>query len=175
MSPSWQLRLPSKRATERLGALLARFMRGGEIVALIGDLGVGKTVLVRGLARGLGLSPEQVASPTFTLVHEYPGPVRLIHVDLYRIDDDKEIRQLGIEEYYNPHTVIAIEWADRLTAHLPPDHLAIHLEHVSPSTRRATIAAHGPRSQRVLNQIRLLNRTSCDTRDEDQDNHDEAP
>lgn len=160
MSISWQLRLHSTRATERLGSQLARFMMGGEVVALIGDLGVGKTVLVRGIARGLALSPEQVTSPTFTLIHEYPGSVRLVHVDLYRIDDDTALRQLGLDEYYDEHTVVVVEWADRLASDLPPDHLAIRLEHVSLSTRRATITAHGPRSQKVLNQARASDRAS---------------
>ena len=151
-------RLRSVRATEAFGRTIARELSGGEIIALTGELGAGKTVLVRGIAAGLGVSPQYVTSPTFTLIHEYHGRLRLVHADLYRIDHQAELESIGLFEYDNPTTTVIVEWADRLGQELPPDHLKIHLDHSTKLVRQITIIPHGLRSQLLFQ--RLMRQTS---------------
>ena len=104
----------SESETEALGAVLAKDLRPGDVVALTGDLGAGKTAFVRGLARGLSLDPGQVSSPTFALVHEYRGGrLPLFHVDLYRLSG-AEAEDLGLDELGVADGVLAIEWPERL-------------------------------------------------------------
>jgi len=105
----------SESETAAVGRDLAASLVAGSVVLLHGDLGAGKTALVRGLAEGLGAPPEEVSSPTFTLMQEYRGGrVVLVHVDLYRLDDPREIDDLGLEELTIEGGVTAIEWPDRL-------------------------------------------------------------
>ena len=104
----------SETETGEVGRKLASTLEPGAVVLLVGDLGAGKTALVRGLAEGLGVPPEEVSSPTFTLMQEYRGGrVPLIHVDLYRLNDPREIDDLGLEEL-GMESVLAIEWAEKL-------------------------------------------------------------
>jgi tRNA threonylcarbamoyladenosine biosynthesis protein TsaE len=103
----------SDEETAALGARLAQELRAGAVIHLFGDLGAGKTVFVRGLAQGLGLDPDEVSSPTFTLIQEYRGGrVTLYHVDLYRLEG-AEVRDLGLDAL-TADGVLAIEWANRL-------------------------------------------------------------
>jgi tRNA threonylcarbamoyladenosine biosynthesis protein TsaE len=102
----------SEAETESLGARFAPELQAGDVVLLYGDLGAGKTAFVRGLARGLGANPDEVSSPTFTIVQEYHGRVTLYHVDLYRLEP-AEIDDLGLEDLICGDGVVAIEWADR--------------------------------------------------------------
>ena len=150
----WAITLRSAQATERLGRAIGHQLRGGEIIALTGELGAGKTVLTKGMAAALGISPEQVTSPTFTLIHEHAGHPRLVHADLYRISHLEELRSLGFEEYSDPSTVVVIEWADRMGTELPQDCLAVHLAHAKRYHRLATVKAHGPLSRALLKRIR---------------------
>jgi tRNA threonylcarbamoyladenosine biosynthesis protein TsaE len=104
----------SSAETESLGEAWAREVRPGWVIALSGDLGAGKTQLVKGLARGLGVT-SRVHSPTFTLVNEYiGGRLRLFHLDLYRLDTPGQIHGAGLDEYLKPEGVAVIEWAERL-------------------------------------------------------------
>jgi len=104
----------SESDTETLGTVLARDLRPGDVIALSGDLGAGKTAFVRGLARGLSVDPHEVSSPTFALVHEYRGGrLPLFHVDLYRLTS-AEAEDLGLAELGVEDGVLAIEWPDRL-------------------------------------------------------------
>jgi len=97
-----------------VGRELAATLSAGDVVLLYGDLGAGKTAFVRGLAEGLGVAPAEVSSPTFTLVQEYRGGrVTLVHVDLYRLNDPREIDDLGLEEI-GADAVLSIEWAEKL-------------------------------------------------------------
>ncbi len=123
-------------------------------MALYGELGTGKTTLVRGLARGLDIPPQLVGSPSFVLVREYRGRFPLAHADLYRLESEEDVQHLGLSEYFDGRTVVVIEWADKGASALPPDRLAVHLSHHSPSTRTVTLTATGPQSRRVLRELR---------------------
>lgn len=102
----------SPAETEHAGTLLGERLHAGDVVLLVGDLGAGKTTFVRGVARGTG-SRADVASPTFQLVRVYPGRVQLAHIDLYRIENSSELRDLGLDELADSGAVV-VEWGDRL-------------------------------------------------------------
>jgi tRNA threonylcarbamoyladenosine biosynthesis protein TsaE len=131
----------SEAETEALAAELAAAFRGGEVVLLSGELGAGKTVFVRGLARGVGADPEEVVSPTFVLLTRYPGRLTLHHADLYRLVGGGDDLELGLEELPGPRGVLAIEWAERLSGHPwdPAVAIRVTLEHAGDDTRRVRI------------------------------------
>jgi tRNA threonylcarbamoyladenosine biosynthesis protein TsaE len=129
----------SDAETEALGAQLGGSLKGGEVVLLSGDLGAGKTVFVRGLARGLGLDPDEVASPTFVLLTTYPGARPLHHADLYRLHGNGDETELGLEELPGPNGVLAIEWAERLSFRPWSTCVEVHLSHAGDDARRVVI------------------------------------
>ena len=134
--------LPDAAATGRAGAALARLVRGGDAIALVGDLGAGKTTLVAGLVAELG--GGAAASPTFSLVNEYPagrpGGLIVWHVDLYRIERAAELVELGLDDVIGDRRgIVIVEWADRFAV-LPPDHLRVELAHAGD---RRTLGATG--------------------------------
>ncbi len=128
-----------------MGAWLAP----GDVVALNGELGSGKTEFVHGLAQGLEVPPDLVASPSFTLVHEYPGRVLLVHLDLYRLEDLPARVLPDLEEYLAGHRVVVAEWARRLAPLLPGDYLEVDLEITR--GKRAPAHLHRPRRPGVGN------------------------
>ena len=130
--------------TEALAEGLAASLRGGEVVLLSGELGAGKTAFVRGLARGLGVDPQEVASPTFILLTSYPGRLRLHHADLYRLAGDGDDRELGLEELPGPGAVLAIEWAERLSLRPWSRAIQVTLEHAGEDQRRVRIGEAAP-------------------------------
>lgn len=135
--------------TEALGERLGRLAEPGDVVALIGDLGAGKTAFVRGLAAGLGIPPHLVASPTFTMVAEYPGGrLPLYHVDLYRLEPRPTDLQ-ALEEYVYGSGVTAIEWADRLPPGALEACLSVRIEYVGPG-RRLTFEGLGSRAATLV-------------------------
>jgi len=147
----------SAEETERMGEALGAFLQPGDVVALFGELGSGKTVLVRGIAAGCGCAKGDVHSPSFTLVNEYGcgrcgqpgaghGERRLAHVDLYRIRSDDELPGIGWDEYVHSRHVVAVEWAERALRWLPRDHLRVSLETLGGDRRRFHVQATGPRS-----------------------------
>jgi tRNA threonylcarbamoyladenosine biosynthesis protein TsaE len=118
----------SQDETADIGRRLAPTLNAGSVLLLVGDLGAGKTALVRGLAEGLGVRPDEVSSPTFTLMQEYRGGrVPLIHVDLYRLNDAREIDELGLEEL-GLNSVLAIEWAEKLPRPIA-DAIEVRIDH----------------------------------------------
>ena len=119
----------SAEGTMALGERLGRLLKPGDVVALFGDLGAGKTVLTKGIALGLGLEAD-VHSPTFALIHEHPGQVSLYHVDLYRLAGEAEVESIGVVEYLARDGVTVIEWADRMRAMLPKERLDITLRRI---------------------------------------------
>ena len=132
----------SQEETADVGRRLASTLDRGSVLLLVGDLGAGKTALVRGLAEGLGVAPEDVSSPTFTLMQEYRGGrVPLIHVDLYRLNDAREIDELGLEEL-GLDSVLAIEWAEKLPRPIA-DAVEVRIDHGDGDERRLTITPSG--------------------------------
>jgi len=129
----------SEEATEALARRLAAHVGPGVFVLLYGDLGAGKTVFVRGLAAGLGAPPEEVSSPTFTLVQEYRGRLTLQHVDLYRVEAPGEVGELGLDELAAGGAVVVVEWAERLPA-APPGAVRVRIEDLGGDRRRIEIA-----------------------------------
>ena len=99
--------------TEKVGSCVGQHLSGGEVLALEGDLGTGKTTFVRGLAQGLGIPHQEISSPTFVFAHEHHGRIHLAHVDLFRITNGGGLLDLGISDYLNPSWVLAIEWAEK--------------------------------------------------------------
>jgi tRNA threonylcarbamoyladenosine biosynthesis protein TsaE len=136
------------QAGERLAALV----RGGDAIALVGDLGAGKTTLVIGLVAALG--GGRAASPTFSLVNEYPGGRLVIwHVDLYRIERAAELPELGLDDVIgDPRGICVVEWAD-LFAVLPADHLRIELAHTAGGGRTLTATGSGPRGRELAAEL----------------------
>ena len=144
----------SETETRRLGERLGRVLGKGDVVLLFGTLGAGKTALVQGLARGLGVPRERrVASPTFTLVNEHPGRVPLYHVDLYRIDDAGELEEIGLREYLEGQGVTVIEWAERLGRLLPKERLEIAIEITGARSRTFSLRPVGERAQTIADAL----------------------
>ena len=133
----------SPAETEQVGEALARTLGGGEVVLLSGELGAGKTAFVRGLARGLGADPEEVASPTFVLLTAYRGRLLLHHADLYRLAGGGDERELGLEELPGPEGVLAVEWPERLRERPWTRVLEVQLEHAGEDTRRIRVGPPG--------------------------------
>jgi len=143
----------SPEDTRALAARLGPWLAPGEVVALNGELGSGKTEFVHGLAQGLQVPPDVVASPSFTLVHEYPGRLTLVHLDLYRLEDLPPSLLPDLEEYLSGDQVVAVEWARRLAPLLPGDYLEVDLEIVGESDRQLTFIGHGPRSWELVRRL----------------------
>ena len=136
---------------ERIGGAL----HAGDVVALIGELGTGKTTLTQGIARGLGIDPSTVKSPSFVLMKEYrAGRLPLYHIDVYRLGDFADVQRMGYEEYLSSDGVAVIEWAEKLETILPVDHLRVDLAHVDESTRRLIMRAAGARYAVVVEALR---------------------
>jgi len=144
------LRIASASAMQRQASQVGRMLQIGDVIALTGPLGAGKTTFVQGLAEGLGVPAERhVASPTFALVNEHPGRIDFVHVDFYRIRSPAELPELGLEEAYD-RAATAIEWAERFPDWLPADTLHLVLEVEDSGTRVLHAQSSGPRSQALL-------------------------
>ncbi len=155
--------LPDRTETARWGAALGARLRPGDVAALIGDLGAGKTTLAQAIARGLGITVP-VTSPTFALIQEYPGPIPMFHFDPYRLERPEDVADLGLEEYFERGGVVVVEWADKVSALLPEERLTLTLEmageEASPEAedapRRLTAEAVGPRYAALLAELAAL-------------------
>ena len=148
-SGTFELISKSPEATEQFGERLGRALAAGDVIALVGELGSGKTTLVRGLAKGLGVDSQRVKSPTFILLREYAGPVPLIHMDGYRVAAAPIAVWDDLDWVFSPQKVTVIEWGDLVRDCLPEDFLELHLDHKSANQRLIRAVAHGPRSQQV--------------------------
>ena len=144
-------RLADPAATVQVGTRLAAIVRGGDAIALIGDLGAGKTTLVTGLVAALG--GGTAVSPTFALVNEYPGGRLVVwHVDLYRLERAAELAELGLDDVIgDPRGICVVEWADRFAV-LPADHLRIELVHLEDG-RRLVATGSGPRGRELAAEL----------------------
>jgi tRNA threonylcarbamoyladenosine biosynthesis protein TsaE len=139
----------SPEETAAVARRLAGTLPDGSVVALVGPLGTGKTVFVKGLAAGMELPAESVTSPTFTLINEYGGPRPLVHVDLYRLTGQDEIGDLGLQEYFDGPGVVAVEWAERAGFLLPEETITATFERLGPRRRRITITGRSDRGRRL--------------------------
>lgn len=155
---SLTLHTNSAAETEALGIQLACAANSGSVITLSGELGAGKTVLVRGIACGLNMPPGvAVTSPTYVLQHIYRGGrLTLYHIDAYRlVGGAGELEASGLTECFNDDNgLICVEWPERLTDFpWPADHIAIHIDHYEPQKRHLILNATGPRSMQVLKQL----------------------
>jgi len=125
--------------TRSAGRNLAADLRPGDCILLEGGLGAGKTEFARGLAEGLGVSPDEVRSPTFTLVNIYSGRLPVYHIDLYRIEKATELRELGLEEILGTDGVAIVEWPERLGAYRPKRALTVRLMDLGGESREITL------------------------------------
>lgn len=148
-------RLDNLAATHRLGAAIGKRLRAGDLVTLAGDLGAGKTELVRGIAAGMNLA-TQVSSPTFALIHEHSGPITLIHVDAYRLSAGGDLSDAGLDDYLRGQNVVVVEWPDRIEEVLPAERLAMELAEPASAGNAArvlTAQAAGERYAALLAEI----------------------
>ncbi len=154
--PGWTVETHSPEETLDLGRRIARAARPGDVLALVGELGAGKTVLAKGLAEGLGAAEaREVVSPTFVLCREYlRGRIPLYHFDAYRLRGGADLEQIGAPEIFGGDGLSAVEWADRAPQVLPADHLEVRLEVTGEQSRRLVASAGGPASERWLGEIR---------------------
>jgi len=114
--------------TQTLGEKLGKMLKRGDIIALVGDLGTGKTCLTQGIARGIGIAPDEVVnSPSYILINEYNGAIPIYHIDLYRLENSEEIAELGLSEYIDGDGICIIEWAERMSDLLPDTCIKIHI------------------------------------------------
>ena len=141
--------------TLAIGRQLGAALASGHVLALIGPLGAGKTHFVKGLARGAGVDDDRkVNSPTFVLVNEYAGRIPLYHLDAYRLGGETELEALGFDEMIAGDAAVVVEWADRVSGSLPPDHLQIVIDVTGPNRRDFTMTATGPRSDALRAAVR---------------------
>jgi tRNA threonylcarbamoyladenosine biosynthesis protein TsaE len=144
----------SPEETRLLAAALGKRLGPGDVLALQGELGSGKTEFVHGLAQGLAVPAQiPVASPSFSLVHEYPGRVLLVHLDLYRLESLPLEMLPELEEYLSGPQVVAVEWAERIKSLLPEDYLEVRLAITGDLTRELTLIGHGPRSRQLVRNL----------------------
>ncbi len=129
-------RTESPEETQNLGETFGKTLKPGDVVALIGDLGTGKTCLTQGIARGIGIAAgEVVSSPSYILINEYNGKIPIYHIDLYRLENITEIADLGIGEYIDSDGVCIIEWAERMEEDLPETCIRIYITWEDENTR----------------------------------------
>ena len=134
----------SAAETKKIGEKIGRSLRAGDVVALSGELGAGKTTLVKGIAKGLGVpATEEISSPTFVLIHEYQGREKIYHLDWYRLEKVEGEDRFLVEECFADNAVTLVEWPERAKNLLPRKHLEVRLKHVSEKERRLEVEKRG--------------------------------
>ena len=148
---TWTTLTSTPGETESLAERLGRLLQPGDVIALVGELGSGKTLFSQGLAQGLEV-PESfyITSPTFAIINEYPGRIAFYHLDLYRVDSVVELSELGLEEILYGQGAVAIEWAERLGENLPGERLEVHLAFSDESSRSLIFHAFGAKAKQRL-------------------------
>ena len=148
-----EIYLQDSAATEALGKLLGRHAADGDVFCLTGDLGAGKTLLSRGVAEALGVSSEDVTSPTFAIMNVYQGTeLEVRHLDLYRLNRPEELEDIGFDEYAGGDGVTLIEWAELFSEQLPDEYLQITLR-LDGAGRRAVLEPKGERYEELLGEV----------------------
>jgi tRNA threonylcarbamoyladenosine biosynthesis protein TsaE len=152
---SWSVVSLSPRQTRSWGVKLGKLLKGSEIIGLIGELGTGKTCLVRGMAEGLDVERDAwIRSPTFTLINEYQGRVPVYHVDLYRVESRDEMEGLNLREYFYSDGVSLVEWFEHLPGGEVEEYLEVKLEYTDGDKRRLTFTPHGEWYERLLTDLK---------------------
>ncbi len=139
--------------TKKFACSLGKNLKKGDFLALVGDLGSGKTVFVKGLAKGLGIDHRYVNSPTFVIVKEYKGRLNLYHFDIYRLNDEKSLEDIGASEYFFGNGVTAMEWADKAPDLIPEEHLRIEFKVAGDNKRRIKFIPFGDRYKRIVKKL----------------------
>lgn len=147
------LQTKSTSETIKIGKHIGSLLKAGDIVALIGELGAGKTQFIKGLAAGAGVKKTEISSPSFILINEYSGKILFYHIDLYRINEEREAKELGLEEYFQSEGITAIEWADKIPSILPHDLLMVRINYGGKNSRTIEITGRGKRYERLLNEL----------------------
>lgn len=144
----------SDEETVNLGRKLGAVLKKGDVIALVGELGSGKTWFTKGVGLGLGISSDTIiTSPSFSLVNEYEGRTTFYHMDAYRLEGLSEFLSAGLEEYLYQDGVVAMEWADRWTEILPDWNIKVEIAIVDERSRKITLSGHHPRAQEVLEDV----------------------
>ncbi|OGQ13425.1 MAG: tRNA (adenosine(37)-N6)-threonylcarbamoyltransferase complex ATPase subunit type 1 TsaE [Deltaproteobacteria bacterium RBG_19FT_COMBO_46_12] len=149
--------IQTKSASEtiQIGKSIGSRLLPGDVVALVGELGSGKTQFIKGMATGAGVGkPTYISSPSFTLINEYPGRIPFYHIDLFRLEWEKEAEELGLEDYFQGEGITAIEWADKIPSLLPKEMLLIHIAYTGKNIRSIEIIGKGKRYLNLIDQIR---------------------
>ncbi len=141
--------------TKKLGEKIGACLQVGIVLALIGDLGTGKTSFVQGLAKGLEVPNEYyITSPSYTLINEYPGRHPLFHVDLYRLEDSVDFEDIGLYDILGDNYVVAIEWADKIRREHLPDHVVLTFKISGDQSREIYMSAYGVNAVALLKKIK---------------------
>ena len=150
MKTVYTLQSENASHTQTMGRILGEILDPGDIVALEGDLGSGKTCFTQGIARGLGVPPAYaVTSPTFTLVNEYPGRLVLYHLDVYRLNGSRDLEDMGCEEYLFGRGVAVIEWAEKVREALPEETLWVEMTWLDETKRRLVLSGDDQRMEKI--------------------------
>lgn len=152
----WQLTTTTAEQTHALGAQIGGRLAGGEVIAVTGPLGSGKTCLIQGIGDGLQVT-DGITSPTFVLVRRYQGRLRLYHVDAYRLEDPEAALQIGLPELVQQDSVVAVEWADHIVQVLPEDRLDIQIAHI-PRGRSIALRPHSERWEAIVEELKAIAR-----------------
>jgi tRNA threonylcarbamoyladenosine biosynthesis protein TsaE len=149
-----QFDVADEEETAKLGRRLADVLFPGAVIGLIGQLGAGKTRLVRAIAEGLGIADSRaVSSPTFVLIQEYHARLPIYHFDAYRLHSEAEFFDLGAHEYFQDRGVCLVEWADRVMGCMPAELLVVHIQVTGPSSRSFVIEALGERYHELVRKV----------------------
>jgi tRNA threonylcarbamoyladenosine biosynthesis protein TsaE len=147
-------RTKSASETIRIGKSIGSRLLPGDVVALTGELGAGKTQLIKGLAAGVGVgNPTYVSSPSFKLINEYPGKITFYHIDLFRLRGEKEAEELGLDDYFQSRGITAIEWADKIPSLLPEEILRIDIRYTGENSRNLEISGEGKRYEYLVKEL----------------------
>jgi len=147
----------SASETIRIGKSIGSRLLPGDVVALTGELGAGKTQFIKGLAAGVGIgNPTYVSSPSFKLINEYPGKITFYHIDFFRLSGEKEAEELGLDDYFQSSGITAIEWADKIPSLLPEEILRIHIRYTGENSRTLEISGEGKRYECLVEELSEL-------------------